>query len=585
MIFPRLDFLNKQGGTVVVIELDERTTKAVLLAWSDEGFKLLNYVFLPSPISESGGATELLADHLRKVTQTLGSRGKHVILSISGGDSLLRHIELPTVPVGDMRRILRLNSVAYLKQDLSDHVFDCFVLSDPGPEKECIPKALGSKSKVLIGGTSHQHLKHLLEAVQEAGLIADQITLSQLGSVNAFLSTLKSPLEESVLFVDIGFLKSTISILMNLDFFLIREIRTGTQTFIHGLSESIGISHSAAEGAISILSEMVFTEKVQSKLQSLVSGLAGELRASMDFFEKEQGKRVRQIFVSGGSALASFIVQSLETELMVPCKKWSPANLLIHSLPPEKICKAEQDAPELMVSVGAAMASRNPGLVQMNLLAERQEAAALRRRNPIRWGSWAAALLILAFLCWGVLLRLTLGRATAELNRCQAQLASIQKDSKEVSANSRKAGETERALGSLDKISSNRFLWALPLNALQYTLADNIQLIRLRMQEEIVHLPGAKLATNSNKGIAGKSATSTARITLSLQGKHFGEPPTAERFIEDLGSFPYFKANLRKVQPIRLVSISPQQVDPIETSKTFILFNIECRFVDRDLSR
>jgi hypothetical protein len=221
----------------------------------------------------------------------------------------------------------------------------------------------------------------------------------------------------------------------------------------------------------------------------------------------------------------------------------------------------------------------------MNLLAERQEAAALRRRDPIRWGSWAAVLLILAFLCWGVLLRLTLGRATAELNRCQAQLVSIQKDSKEVSANSRKAGEIERALGSLDKISSNRFLWALPLNALQYIMADNIQLIRLRMQEEIVHLPGAKLATNSNKGIAGKLLTSTARITLSLQGKHFGEPPTAERFIEDLGSFPYFKANLRKVQPIRLVSISSQQVDPIETSKTFILFNIECRFVEKDLSR
>jgi hypothetical protein len=221
----------------------------------------------------------------------------------------------------------------------------------------------------------------------------------------------------------------------------------------------------------------------------------------------------------------------------------------------------------------------------MNLLAEHQEAAALRRRDPIRWGSWAAALFILALLCWGVLLRLTLGRATAELNRCQAQLVSIQKDSKEVSANSRRAGEIERALGSLNKIAANRFLWALPLNALQHTMADNFQLIRLRMQEEIVHRPAAKAATNSNNGIAGKSVISTARITLSLQGKHFGEPPTAERFIEELGSFPYFKANLRKAQPIRLVSISSQQVDPIDTSKTFILFNIECRFAEKDLPR
>jgi Tfp pilus assembly PilM family ATPase len=123
---------------------------------------------------------------------------------------------------------------------------------------------------------------------------------------------------------------------MNLDFFLIREIRTGTQTFIHGLSESIGISHSAAEGSLSILSEMVFTEKVQSKLQNLVSGLAGELRASMDFFEKEQGKTVGQLFVSGGSALGNFITQSLETELLIPCKKWSPQSIDTRS-PPENL--------------------------------------------------------------------------------------------------------------------------------------------------------------------------------------------------------------------------------------------------------
>jgi len=581
MIFPRLGFLNRQSDKVVVIELDELTTKAVSLAWSDEGFKLLNYVFLPAPISESGNVTALLADHLRTVTQTLGSNIKHVILSISGGDSLLRHIELPTVPVGDMRRILRMNSVAYLQQDLSDYVFDCFVLANPRAGKEGIPKSLGSKSKVLIGGTRNQHLKDLLQATRQAGLIAKQITLGQLGSVNAFLSTLKTPLEEIVLFVDIGLLKSTVSILMNLEFFLIREIRIGARTFIHGLSEALGISHSAAEGAIEVLNEIDFTEKVQLKLQNLASGLADELRASMDFFEKEQGKTVGQIFVSGGSALGNFITQSLETELLIPCKKWNPANLLISALPPEKILEAERDAPQLAGAVGAAMAWKNPGLVRMNLLAEHQEAAALRRRDPIRWASWAAALLILGLLCWGALLRLRVANADADLRRYERQVASLPKSSKEVMANSRRAGEIERTLASLDQIASNRFLWTSPLNALQFTIVDNIQLIRLKMQEEVVSQTGAKPATNANKGISGKLGISTGRITLTLQGKHFGEPPAAERFIETIGSFPYFKANLRHTEPIRLLNISPQRVDPTDSSKAFILFTIECRFAEK----
>src|SRR6185369_12973503 len=136
MILPRLGFLKRQSDQVVVIELDEAITKGVLLGWSNHEFRLLNYVFFPTPTFQGGSSTKVLADHLREVTKTLGSGIKHIILSISGGDSLLRYIELPTVPIGDMRKILRMNSVAYLKQDLSDYVFDCFALPNSCTEKE-----------------------------------------------------------------------------------------------------------------------------------------------------------------------------------------------------------------------------------------------------------------------------------------------------------------------------------------------------------------------------------------------------------------------------------------------------------------
>ncbi len=59
---------------------------------------------------------------------------------------------------------------------------------------------------------------------------------------------------------------------------------------------------------------------------TLLAPLGRELRASVDFFEHQQDKPVTQVFVSGGSARSDYIIQILQTELMVPCASWNPTN-------------------------------------------------------------------------------------------------------------------------------------------------------------------------------------------------------------------------------------------------------------------
>jgi Tfp pilus assembly PilM family ATPase len=81
------------------------------------------------------------------------------------------------------------------------------------------------------------------------------------------------------------------------------------------------------------------------------------LRASIDFFENQRDKTVTQAFVSGGSAQSEFIIQALQTELMVPCRVWNPTRSLEMALPPEKLGEVEQVASQLTVAVGAAAAA------------------------------------------------------------------------------------------------------------------------------------------------------------------------------------------------------------------------------------
>ena len=97
--------------------------------------------------------------------------------------------------------------------------------------------------------------------------------------------------------------------------------------------------------------------EVQNQLESLLLPLGRELRASIDFFEHQQDKTVSQVFVSGGAARSPFIVESLQTELMVQTRSWNPLSFMNMALPAEKLGEVEQVASQLAVATGGGIAS------------------------------------------------------------------------------------------------------------------------------------------------------------------------------------------------------------------------------------
>jgi Tfp pilus assembly PilM family ATPase len=64
---------------------------------------------------------------------------------------------------------------------------------------------------------------------------------------------------------------------------------------------------------------------------------------------------VSQVFISGGSARSQFIVETLQSELMVPSRAWNPLAFMSLAVPPQKLAEAEQVAAQLAVAVGGAM--------------------------------------------------------------------------------------------------------------------------------------------------------------------------------------------------------------------------------------
>jgi type IV pilus assembly protein PilM len=358
MALPFLNgFRRKKRTQMISVDLGARTTKAVLLEQRGEVWALCRYALLDAPIFDKKISPELLAEHLKSVAQALETEAKYVTLSIGLDDAVVRQVELPQIPIDEMRLILKNNTKAYLQQDLPGHVFDCYIFPprqvSAGKTAETSKTASIPKLKVLVTGAKQQLMGDFQTGIREAGLTAGHIVPGLVGPVNAFEAALPEIFNnESVALVDIGFKHTSICVLDHGELALTRVVNIGGDKLTAGLAETMNITYAEAEGI-----KVGMAPEVQSALEMQVLPLGRELRASLDFFEHQQDRAVSQVYVSGGSARSEMILQMLHAEMIVECKTWNPTTFLQLALPGQQAVDIEHIGSQLTVAIGAALAA------------------------------------------------------------------------------------------------------------------------------------------------------------------------------------------------------------------------------------
>lgn len=357
---PFLTGLSRKKRTQFIsVDLGSRTTKAVLLERRGDSFALLRYALMDAPIYDKKISPEMLADHFHAIAETLGGSTKYISVAVGLGDAVVRQVEMPQIPVDQMRSILKMNHKNYLQQDLPNHVFDCYVIpprtaTAPSSGTEARPTAgLANKFKVLVAGTKEQLVNDLLQAASIAGLTADAMVPSLVGPINAFeLAQPEVYAKETVALVDIGFKHTSVCVLDRGELATNRVINLGGDQITNGLADLKTISYAEAEGI-----KVGMAAEVESELQMQVLPLGREIRASLDFFEHQQDRPVTQVYLSGGTSRSELLVQMLHQELLVECKTWSPTGFLQMALPAQQALELEHVGPQLTVAIGTALSA------------------------------------------------------------------------------------------------------------------------------------------------------------------------------------------------------------------------------------
>jgi len=559
----------RKRDEIVAIDLGSRVTKAVHLRRKGAHFQLEKYVMLDSPIYEKTPTVELLADHLTSMVQAIGAPTRKVSLLLGAANSLLYHADLPASSMSDLRKMVRLSPKTYLQQDLTDYLFDCYSSEDAKSDGGGRSKR---KGKVMVAGARRRLVENLQEAARNAGLSLEQVTLAQIGTVNAFKMLPEESHGEVVALLDIGFHSSSISIVRKGELVLTRVVNLGAEKFSGVLAQL----SSSAERMEVLGAGSSAMDTPHGKLQGLIISLAKEVDASIGFFANTFEVSVNQVYVSGGSARSQFIVETLEAELGLPCESWNPTKPLTLALPEKQKDEVEFEAVQLTAAIGAALSWLNPDLVTLNLLAEEQESIELRRRDPVRRSYQVACAMVAAVLLWSAWLGFKMWRANVQLKNVEAELPKLQQEARESIAITSRAGEIERTLRGLTRFAGSRSLWAPTLSALQFTTVPEIQFHRLRIEQSISPEtpPGPTRTTN-------QPLNAIERTVLTIQARNYGDSQAIDKLIETISLYPLFVENLRREQPVLLGDVQPRQLDSSDPNRGFVFFTIECFFAER----
>lgn len=233
--------------------------------------------------------------------------------------------------------------------------------------------------------------------------------------------------------------------------------------------------------------------------------------------------------------------------------------------------------------------------VRINLLSEAIAAEEERRNDPVKRSMWIGTFFIFLVVLWYSMLLLEQMVVSSKLEERKTEWTRLEPANKELREASTGIREAMTRIGALDRLATNRFLWAPVLNALQYTLVeDRVQLVRLNgAHSYVVMLPpkeepkkkdaaGEKKAPTPKKKKA-KPASSTEKIVLTLDARDYGGQgeQNFNAFIDAIGQSQYFKGNL-EVGGVRLAKLLPPTSEGGSAEKPFTSFTVECKFPEKE---
>lgn len=219
-------------NNLLALDIGNRAIKVVYGRIGKKGVSILNHGICTTPangfIDGSINDKGVIADSISNIISQNNIKAKKVIIGIKGTDIIMRHIEMPLMPIKQLRQAVKLEIQQYLPMDPNEYIIDSKIIDRLDTKEKKI-------YNVLLVAAPKKKIEDYMFIADRINLKVDAIDLFANSIVRIFEGR-EEYKDRSICIADLGYNSTTVTVLEHEKLFLEKEITSG----LHDLDDMVG---------------------------------------------------------------------------------------------------------------------------------------------------------------------------------------------------------------------------------------------------------------------------------------------------------------------------------------------------------
>ncbi len=547
--------------TVFGIDWGNHSVKVVGLQKRGSKFRLTHCALFTMP---SDGKEVPVEEKIIKKIQSWHGRDVPVVVSVGGNDVIARYVKLPDMPEREFHKA----ALYEIHDQLYFDVEDAILWSDYFGK---ITEGAAKKTHGVVYAVRKNAVQHRINKHQRLSLRPEMVVLA----TDADRLSLPGSSGDPILLLDIGYLRTQLSIVKNGKVVFLRDANFGTRQIGSEISSNLGVSGGELEsimkrmvllsGAVKIPDSSYSDQDLEFLFQFIemaLEPLIDEIQLSLQFFSSQLHETVTKISLLGGGVLINGLDHYLNEKIGLPVHKNNPFKSVEINENDFDIEALNKIAPLFSSAVGLAKGRFVSGRETHNILEiiKQREKTERKKSAVFRITSLSMVLFTLLF---GLLFSY---RTTTLQNKkiiLDARYQTIQRRLKFLKDLEEKTGMLNSKFETLLKIKGQQLRWSVILKSLGKSIPEGTWITDFK------GVPVEKMGDEEDSGNYDETNPEAAHWQLVLKGKSYSGA-NVRIFYNQLQKMPYFAE-------VTLTRIARSEEDQ---ARDILEFEINCRMVE-----
>ncbi len=297
-------------SSAIGLDIGSYSVKCVEVANQGGAIELRRVSILP--IADTNPAT--LQKLLKVLFDPYLGKPPKVIISVSSGSSLLiRRISLPAMTAAELKGAMVFEAEGHIPFPVDQCLLD-FQILDKSSD--------GKSMNVLLVAAKKDFIQERIKLLSAVDVVPRTIDVDMFCLINAFEVLGDSGGQRCYGLLNVGHHMTSFAIINDKQPFFVREMPSGGLEVTKTLAQTLGIPEDKAD-QMKIERAPESAEALKAATRKGYESLIDELRHSIDYFENETGEDLKQIWMSGGGALAQDAPAIFSEELGKEVRLWN----------------------------------------------------------------------------------------------------------------------------------------------------------------------------------------------------------------------------------------------------------------------